>query len=690
MLKNLKVLVVDDDATTRLALRGVLSRQGYQVVEAHNGQQGIEAAQVHRPHLILMDVVMPELDGYSACAQIRLLMGDESLPIIMLTAADDMQSIAMAFNAGATDFITKPINWALLTERVRYALRTGGLNREVRRSRLREAAVRRVAGLGYWEWSLGGDTLAWSEELEPLTGVAAHHLANLEALIEYTHPDDRKRLLSGLERARDTGSKLDLEFRLLAGTDERVLRLIGERGTQGEDANQLFGVFQDLTDSRRAEALVDYLALHDETTGLGNRRLFVRQVRNAMDGFRINSNKVLLVGTIDLSRFGRYNESLGESGADKLLGLVGQRLKDGAGPVGVEVARVGGDEFAVMVLAQDEGGAAQRFQGLLSKLTQPFRVGEHEIFLALSAGYALFPGDVSDAESLLKHAQDAQRQARRTGHQCLRASSDQDMARQQRGQLALERDLHKALERQEFFLLYQPQMDFAAGRIAGAEALIRWRHPTLGVVPPVQFVPLLEETGLIHEVGAWVVQEACRQAAAWERAGLNLRIGVNLSPRQFLSLGLFDTVAHACRSAGASPSLIELEITESLTMQDVEHSTELLQEFRQAGFLIALDDFGIGHSSMEYLLKFPIDVIKIDRAFVSQITTARGDRAIVRAMTVLGQSLGMTVIAEGVENQRQCDFIEAVGVNEVQGYLIGKPMPPQELEALARGYTRPL
>ena len=160
--------------------------------------------------------------------------------------------------------------------------------------------------------------------------------------------------------------------------------------------------------------------------------------------------------------------------------------------------------------------------------------------------------------------------------------------------------------------------------------------------------------------------------------------------REQETLGLFDTVAHACRSAGASPSLIELEITESLTMQDVEHSTELLQEFRQAGFLIALDDFGIGHSSMEYLLKFPIDVIKIDRAFVSQITTARGDRAIVRAMTVLGQSLGMTVIAEGVENQRQCDFIEAVGVNEVQGYLIGKPMPPQELEALARGYTRPL
>ncbi|NIC43515.1 bifunctional diguanylate cyclase/phosphodiesterase, partial [Aquabacterium sp. A08] len=541
----------------------------------------------------------------------------------------------------------------------------------------------------HWEWSLDSGALDWSDELELLTGVAAHQLRDLSALGERAHPDDRKRLMAGLERARETGTKLDLEFRLLAPGGERVLRLVGERGTQGEDAQRVFGVFQDLTDSRRTEALVDFLAMHDELTGLGNRRLFLLQVRNAMDSFRVQQRNVLLVGTIDLSRFGRYNDSLGEALADKLLSLVGQRLKDAVGPVGAEVARIGGDEFAVMVVATDEASAAQRFQALLGKLSEPFRLAEHELFLALSAGFAVFPGDVSDADALLKHAQEAQRNARRTGQPCLRASSDPEVARQQRAQLELERGLHKALERQEFFLLYQPQLDFASGRITGAEALIRWRHPELGVVPPVHFVPLLEETGLIHEVGAWVVQEACRQAAAWERQGLNLRIGINLSPRQFLSLGLFDTVAHACRSAGASPRLIELEITESLAMQDVEHSIQLLEEFRQAGFQIAIDDFGIGHSSMAYLMKFPIDVIKIDRAFVTDITQSMGDRAIVRAIVVLAQALGMSVIAEGVETQRQCDFIEAVGVNEVQGYLLGKPMSAHALEALARDYTRP-
>ena len=682
------VLVVDDDVATRLLLKGLLAKQGYLVVEAANGQQAVESVRQQPPDLILMDVMMPDVDGYSACAQIRLLMGDESLPVVMLTAADDIESIEKAFNAGATDFITKPLNWALLAERVRYALRTGSLNREVRRARLREATTRRVAGIGYWRWSLDDDALTCSEDLELLTGVPLHRAATLHALAGLVHEGDRKRLMAAFERARDTGSKVDLEVRLASGQGERMLRLVGERGTQVEDVSLMFGVIQDVTDSRRAQALVDYLALHDETTGLGNRRLFQQQVSNALEGLKGDPGRVMLVGVIDLSRFGRYNDTLGVQIADRLLGLVGQRIKSSLGAFGSEVARLGGDEFAVMVLASDEPAAVQRFNAMLAKLEAPFRVDEHEVFVGLSSGFSLYPADAANQDGLLTLAQEAQRQARRMGHASLRCSIDADAAQRQRVALELELSLHKALERGEFFLVYQPQMNFATGRIVGAEALLRWRHPELGVVPPIQFVPLLEETGLIHDVGAWVVREAARQAGVWERDGLPLRIGVNLSPKQFLALGLFDIVAHACRQAAVSPSLIELEITESLTMQDVEHTQALLQEFREAGFKIAVDDFGVGHSSMEYLLKFPIDVIKIDRAFVMNITTERGRRAIVRAMTVLAQSLGMQVIAEGVETQRQCDFIEALGVNEVQGYLIGKPMSAEDFEAMARGYRR--
>ncbi len=685
---GLTIAVVDDDLPTRMVLRKVLAKQGYTVVEAANGQLAIDLVRSSRVDLVLMDVMMPEVDGYGACAQIRLMMGDDSLPIIMLTAADDIESIEMAFNAGATDFITKPINWPLLTERVRYALRAGALNREVRRSRLRESAVRRVAGLGYWEWNLELGSLGWSEELELLTGVAAHRLASLASLSEHVHPDDRRRLLAVLERSRDTGAKVDVEFRLQTARQEYIIRLIGERGTQGGEANQLYGVFQDVSGTRRAEALVDYLAMHDETTGLGNRRLFVSQVRGRLDELRQQPGKVLLVGTIDITRFGRYNDTYGETGANALLALIAQRLSESVAGAGFEVARIGGDEFAIMLTDVDEHAVEQRLKAVTDKLGAPFRLEHQEVFLSYSAGYTLFPEHAADAEGLLKLAQDAQRQARRLGHECLRSSTDPDEAAHQRAQLELERDLHKALERGEFFLVFQPQMAFGSSKIGGAEALIRWRHPELGVVPPVQFVPLLEETGLIHEVGTWVLQEACRQAAAWAREGLNLRVGVNLSPRQFMADDLLDVVTQASLAAGVAPHLIELEITESLTMQDVQRSIVLLERLRSLGFKIALDDFGVGYSSMEYLLKFPVDVIKIDRAFVTHITRSRSDRAIVRAMAVLAQDLGMSVIAEGVETQRQCDFIEAVGVDEVQGYLVGRPMSPEDLADLARHFTR--
>ncbi|MEY2685716.1 MAG: hypothetical protein RJA09_2861, partial [Pseudomonadota bacterium] len=254
--------------------------------------------------------------------------------------------------------------------------------------------------------------------------------------------------------------------------------------------------------------------------------------------------------------------------------------------------------------------------------------------------------------------------------------------------LDLERSLRKALDHNEFFLVYQPQLDLRSGRILGVESLLRWQHPVRGPVSPVQFIPVLEEMGLITAVGQWVLKQACWQAAQWSKQGLALRMGINLSPRQFLDPNLFDSVQGAVQAAGAHPELIELEITESLAMQDLDHSIRLLERFRAEGYKIAIDDFGIGHSSLEYLLRFPLDVIKIDRAFITNITATRADRAIVRAVTSIGQTLGLQVIAEGVETQRQSDFVEALGVSEIQGYLIGKPMPPDELFALAKSYIK--
>lgn len=683
------LLVVDDDRTTRAMVRAVLARERYRIVEAADGEEGVEAAVALRPDLILLDVMMPSLDGHAACARIRAALQDDALPIVMLTAADDLASIEAAFQAGATDFITKPINWSLLRERVRYALRSGQLAREVRRARLRETAVRRIAGLGYWEWRLDTDRLAWSDEFEPLAGIRASEGVPREAFLQAVHPDDRSRLSAALDRARDTGVRLDLEFRARVRGEERVIRVMGERGERGDEADRVLGAFQDLTPVRKAEALADYLTLHDEVTGLPNRRWFLRRAAERIAAVPAGADTALVIAVVDIHRFARFNESLGEQRANQLLAALGARLRQFVDSgVLVEAARIGGDDFALALRADDASTAEGRLGQVLVALGQPIRVGAQELTVPCSIGWAACPLHGRDPEVLLTFAQEAQRRARALGRDLLGADADDTQADRRQRTLALEQALRGALERGEFRLVYQPQLDVVHGRIVGCEALLRWRAPAWGDVPPAEFVPLLEESGLISDVGAWVMEAAARQAAAWERSGLPLRVGVNLSPRQFLSPELLTHIEHALRVTGVSPGLLEFEITESLAVQDVEHAARLLQTLRGMGLKVALDDFGIGHSSLAYMLQFPIDVIKIDRVFVTHITRGRTDRAIVRAVVALSQSLGVETIAEGVETQRQCDFLEAIGVGQVQGYLIGRPMPAADLERLAREWRR--
>ncbi|WP_159098165.1 putative bifunctional diguanylate cyclase/phosphodiesterase [Parazoarcus communis] len=681
-----RLLVVEDDPVTRGLLRSVLSKQGYDIVEAADGAAGVAAFAESRPALVLLDVMMPVMDGHEACRRIRELDGDEGTPVIILTAAEDIDAIDTAFNAGATDFIIKPISWPLLTQRLRYALRGGRLAREVRQNRLRQSSATRIAGLGFWEWDPRDDELAWSERAPELLGTKECAPETIDALIRIIAPEDRERCRNAFDAIRRGEGRLDIEFRLQADKTERIIRVIGERGVEGSDSNRLFGAFQNITDSRRAEALVDYLAMHDDLTGLGNRRLFSHKLEAELDEVRGSHDGVLLVSWIDLARFHRHNDALGEAAGNRLLVQVAQRLKK-VELLGGEVARVGGDEFAVLLRGASEDEVRHRLEQILETLEYPMHVDGQEAFLSLTAGIALYPVHGHDVEQLINLAQEAQRAARHQGKTVEMAS--QQASHSALAALDIERALRRALEKDEFHLVYQPQMDLRVGKIVGAEALLRWQHPERGLMSPVEFIPVLEEIGLISAVGQWVLKEGCRQAQQWDEAGLGIRVGINLSARQFLDPALFDVITGACEHAGASPKLIELEITESLAMQDPEHSIDLLRRLRETGFRIAIDDFGIGYSSLEYLLRFPLDTIKIDRAFVSQITDARADRAIVRAITAIAQTLGLSTIAEGIETLRQCDFIEALGVSEIQGYLIGKPMTPADFEHLVRTFQRP-
>lgn len=682
------LLAVDDDPTTRKLVQAVLSKQGYRVLLAPDGQAGVEAFTANRPDLILMDVQMPGMNGFDACGLVRQLDGDAT-PIIMLTGSEDLESIERAFNAGATDFITKPINFPLLAQRVRYALRSSQLNRELRGVRQRQAAARRIAGLGFWDWNAEANTLEWSDDATDLLGDDLQLPTTLADLLFLVHPADRNRVGQAFQAVRETGGKLDVEFRLPDGeaAGERIITMTGERAEEDDPMQpvRVFGAFQNVTDSRHTQAMVDYLALHDELTGLANRRLFVRQIRDFFAAPE-TAQAGLLVGWIDLARFNRVNEALGESSGDALLAQVAQRLKSASASAGhVGLARVGGDEFGLALRCRSEAEAEDKLQRTLQALDLPFVINDQEVFVSVCAGWALSTHHGQEPEPLINQAMDAQQQARSQGFKTLKAPQSASPSRSF-GSLDVELDLRKALQSQQFCLHYQPQMALRGNRIVGVESLLRWQHPVRGMVPPVHFIPVLEDMGLIQEVGAWVMGEACRQAKVWSDAGMPLRVAINLSPRQFMGNELFGQIEAAVQAHQTPRHLVELEITEGLAMQDPDRAIELLTRLRAAGYKVAIDDFGIGYSSLEYLLRFPIDTIKIDRAFVMRVTETETDRAVIRAITAIAQSLQLTTIAEGVETQRQCDFMEALGASEIQGYFISKPLPEPALTALVRDF----
>jgi diguanylate cyclase (GGDEF)-like protein len=685
-----ELLIIDDDRSTRMLLRGALARQGYRIREAADGQQGLVAFCEQRPALVLLDVIMPGLDGFETCARMRERDPDASTPIVMLTAAEDIDAIDRAFTAGATDFIVKPINWTLLTQRLRYALRGAEMNRALRQSQLRQRSARRLARLLFWEWHLHDDRLHWNDDLQILTGLneAPLRLGSVAEFLALLHQDDRDRATRMLRLVREENAKVDIELRLRPPGRTLLVRMVGERGSQPEDRERVFGALQDLTDRRRTEELVDYLSLHDSLTELANRRLFLHQAQDALAGKGRRSSDLIGVLWIDLVRFHRHTDALGNAAGDMLLRLFAGRLGQLAPEQGA-AARVGGDEFAVLLCAPDVQSATNSAEVLLARLTAPYEIDDREVMLRCSAGLALAPEHGRAAQELLTRAHEAQRTARSQKQRLALPSREPRDANGIDQALALERDLHLAVEHGEFFLVYQPQLSLAKGEIVGCEALLRWRHPEQGLIPPLKFIPLLEDLGLIDRIGDWVLSEALHQCARWQAVGVPLRVGINLSPRQFLDPHLCDRLAAQLAASAAPPQLVELEITESLTMQNPRQAIAMMRQFTKLGVKLALDDFGIGYSSFEYLLRFPINTIKIDRAFVTHITRAPQDRAIVRAVTALGQTLKLKIIAEGIENRRQCDFLEALGVDEIQGYLIGKPMDPDALLKLIQGFHRP-
>jgi diguanylate cyclase (GGDEF)-like protein len=562
-------------------------------------------------------------------------------------------------------------------------------------SEYRLANAQRIAGIGDWELDLVGGSLTRSEEIYRIFDRNPGDLPATSAIPpEIVHPGDRQLVEDFINSAKSRGEDFKLDFRIvLRDGSTRYVHGQGEvlRDTSGK-VIKLVGTIQDISVRKLAEKQIEHLALHDSLTGLPNPRFFKDHIGMALaEAERMNYKLAVLF--LDLDRFKNVNDSLGHGVGDLLLKEVAARVtkclrkgdavaRDAKSSQENVLARMGGDEFTILLTtlrhAEDAARVAQR---ILDALASPCLIEGHEIFISASIGISIYPEDGGDVGTLLKNADTAMYSAKEEGRKNYKFFKE-PMNKAARATLSLESDLHNALRQTEFILHYQPQVHIASRAIVGVEALIRWQHPRRGMVPPLEFIPLAEERGLITPISEWVLRSACAQASAWQKAGLgNITVAVNMASTSFKRLDLVMMVLDVLEKSGLDPTNLELEVTESVMMHDGETVLATLKKLKDIGIRLSIDDFGTGYSSLSYLQRFPLDALKIDRTFVSNIDKPEGN-AIALAIIALGKSLNLMIIAEGVETEHQEKFLREHGCEYMQGYLYSRPVPADEMTRL--------
>ena len=554
------------------------------------------------------------------------------------------------------------------------------------------ARSQRIASLGSWHWDLEKGYVHWSDEMKRLLGVGnSTELLGLRCFLASLDRSDRKPVIDELRYLRRAARSFSGEMRIR--NQDETTTVIFHQGTSETDergcVTRIQGTIQDITERKRAEQQIRRLALFDGLTGLPNRQFFRESLENAIARAR-RGKENLAVMFVDLDRFKRINDSLGHAAGDALLAEAGRRLRtcvrrsdflghDTKAPERV-IARQGGDEFTVnLVDLKDPKDAAKVAERILIEMSKPFVLQGQELSVTASVGIALFPQNGEDADTLLKNADIALYQAKAAGKNAFKFFAD-EMNAAALEKLTLENELKYALEREEFVLHYQPKVDITTGSVVGVEALIRWQHPQRGMVPPGLFIGVAEEIGLIVPIGKWVLESACRQLAAWQKAGLpEFSVAVNLASPSFRSESLVRDIETALTHYKLRPELLELEVTESMLMQDAAVTIKTLGQLRELGVKLSIDDFGTGHSSLSYLRRFHIDQLKIDRSFVAAITNSSRDAAITAAMLVFCKRLRLEVVAEGVETLEQARMLRDQGCRILQGFYFSKPVPAEQL-----------
>jgi diguanylate cyclase (GGDEF)-like protein/PAS domain S-box-containing protein len=689
-LERPRVLVAGFEARLRAEARSTLERGSLDVMEVSSGAAAREILDTSRPSLVLLDYAAMEADGLEHWRERRDRFQRNATPILVAVAEDDPEAVRRVLEVGITDLIAAPIRWSILNHRVRYLLRSTRSAAELRASQNALATLQRIARLGSWEWEITTNQMQWSDETFRILGYQPGRLKpDLEALLERVHPEDRETVRAQVEEALLV-EKFSLEHRLEVAGEARQVHLRGEAilDERGE-RSWVSGTIQDVTEQRRAQEEISYLANYDSLTGLANRHLFRRRLEDAIEEARARDHYVSLL-YMDLDRFKRINDTFGHSGGDQLIQAVADVLRrqvrqtdflarDSNVPE-AEISRQGGDEFTILLsritTPDDAGDVARR---ILRALPRPIQVEGHEVSTTGSVGIAIFPLDGQDAETLIKHADTAMYHAKERGRNNYQFF-DESMNIASARRLSMESALRRAVEGGDLHALYQPRQDLRTGQVIGVEALARWQHPELGAVSPKEFIPVAEETGVIVPLGQWILETACRQNKAWQEAGYEgIRISVNVSTRQFAGTDMREGVARALQITGLSPRCLELEITESAILQDDEATALVLRDLKSMGIRIALDDFGTGYSSLSYLTRFPLDTLKLDRCFVRDVESDPGAAGVASGVISMAHSLGLRVVAEGVDVEDQARFLREHGCDELQGFLFCGPISGDEI-----------
>ncbi len=708
----MKILIAEDDENSRQLLETVLSGGGYEVVSFDNGLKALSHLQTETVDLIISDILMPEMDGYGFCRAVKQSHNLQKIPFIFYSATYiTPQDERFAISLGATKFLIKPmameefvpiIAEVMQLEHVSGGPKNRGLYRgsplkldkqhadrvrskldqkliELNEEKLKliesEARFRDFAEASAdWFWE-SDDQL----KINALTGgPAGLNFYSLTDLAEACHSHTSNQMLKTLQ-ARKRFVDFVVHF-----TDELgklvYLRVSGKPvfGNTGNFTGYR-GVGRDVSEMMTLNRRVEFLASHDELTGLPNRSMFRQRLEHAIAKAERTGQQVLLL-FFDLDHFKLVNDTLGHEAGDQLLIMSTKRITEKARATDA-LCRLGGDEFVMVMEGASPQDGHRLVRDIIAAFSTPFEIQQQRVYCTTSIGVSVYPDDAIDPQTLVVYADLAMYRAKQNGRNDFEfyTSNLNFIAHQW---LDMENGIRDAFKGNQFFIVYQPQVENEKNQLVGMEVLIRWRHPERGLIPPLEFIKIAEQSSLINQIGEFVLDETCKQMRIWLDKGFNVpRVSLNISARHLRSETLIKTLNSTTAKYGISPETMCIEITEHALLEEGETVKKNMRLIKEAGFSISLDDFGMGHSSLLHLKRWAVDEVKIDRTFVDGLVNSTEDRVIVKAIVALGDALGLQLVGEGVENQMQADILAASGCKNVQGYFYSPPLEAEEIEA---------